>query len=123
MEASMRKSTITAIMFLFIAIPVMCAEIDGQWVGAINRADGSKLEMRYRFKAEGNTLIGLLETRLGGGQISGGKIDGNAIEFKIIANGLNIINNGTLTGDEIHLTETNGTQKTKFVLKRVKYDK
>ena len=109
-------------MFL-LAIPVVCAEIDGQWVGTIKRADGSKLDMRYRFKAEGNTLIGLLESRLGNGSISGGKIDGNTIEFRITANGLNITNTGTLSGDEIHLTETLGTQETKFVLKRVRYDK
>lgn len=124
-RVSIMKKSVSAVvvMFLFIAIPAVCDEIDGQWTGTISRADGSKLEMRYRFKAKGSTLIGLLETKLGGGAISEGKIDGISIEFKIVADGLYIINNGTLSGDEIYLTETLGTQKTKFVLKRVRYDK
>jgi len=110
------------LVFLLMAIPTIGAEIDGQWVGTINRSNGTKLEMRYRFRAEGTRLIGLIETRNGGGPISEGKIEGTSIEFKIVTNGLNIINNGVLSGDEIHLTETIGTEKTKFVLKRVKYE-
>jgi hypothetical protein len=120
----MRKILTPTIIVLLLAVPAHCAEIDGQWVGTMNRADGTKLEMRYRFRAEGERLIGLIESRLGGGPISEGKIDGKTIEYKIvIAGGLTIINVGTLSGDEIHLTETIGMEKTKFVLKRIKYDK
>jgi len=111
------------VMVLFIATPVVCAKIDGQWVGAANDQDGKKLEFRYRFKAEGNTLIGLIESQLGTGPITEGKIDGNNIEFKVPGRGYTIINTGTLSGDEIHLTGTIGTEKQKVVLKRVKYDK
>jgi len=72
--------------------------------------------LRYPLKAG-------VESRLGNGLISEGNIDGKAIEFKFVAGGLAIVYDGTVSGDEIHMTETLGTQKTTFVLKRIKYDK
>jgi len=97
------------------------SEIDGQWVGTVDGLDGKPLELTYRFKAEGERLIGLIESRLGGGQISDGKIDGNNIEFRLDAGeDVVILNTGTLSGDEIQLTETIGTEIIKVVLKRVK---
>jgi hypothetical protein len=122
MEVVMKTSvmaTIATIFVLLFAIPAICAEIDGQWIGTINRADGSKLEVRYRFRAKGSTLIGLIETPLGGGPISGGKIDGNSIEFRLVTGNFTITNTGTLSGNEIRMTETYGTQQTRFVLTRV----
>ena len=115
----MKKSVMLGIMFLF-AIPVICAEIDGEWVGIVDGMDGKPLELSYRFKVEGEKLLGLIESRLGGGQISDGKIDGKNIEFTLNAGETIILNNGTLSGDKIHLTETIETVKIKVVLKRVK---
>ena len=94
--------------------------IDGQWTGFVDGMDGKPLELKYRFRAEGTRLIGLIESQLGGGQISDGKIAGNNIEFKLITSEFTILNNGTLSGDEIQLTETVGEEKIKVVLKRVK---
>ena len=96
--------------------------IDGQWVGVVEGMDGEELELKYRFKAEGEFLIGLIESRLGGGPISEGKIDGDNIEFKLNAGEFIIMNRGELSGDEIHLTETIGEEEIKVVLKRVRYD-
>jgi len=96
------------------------AEIDGQWIGVVDGIDGKPLELNYRFKAEGEKLIGLIESRLGGGPISGGKIDGNSIEFTLNAGETIILNSGTLSGDEIHITETIGEETIKVILKRVK---
>lgn len=79
----MKKSVSAIIVVVLLSIPVICAEIDGQWVGVMDGPDGKKLEFRYRFRAEGGTLIGLIESRLGTSQISEGKIDGNNIEFKL----------------------------------------
>jgi len=117
----MKKSIMMiVVMFLFV-IPVICTEIDGQWVGEVDGIDGKKLELNYRFRAEGTILIGLIESRLGGGPISEGKIDGKNIEFKLNAGeDIVIINNGTISGDEINITQTIGEEKIKVVLKRVK---
>jgi hypothetical protein len=35
------------------------------------------VDVTYEFEAVGNTLIGTVSTKLGGGPFSGGKIDGN----------------------------------------------
>jgi len=115
----MKKFVIAIFVFLF-TIPVICAEIDGQWVGVVDGIDGKPLELNYRFKAEGTILIGLIESRLGGGPISDGIIEGNKIEFRLDAGEIIILNNGTLSGDEIHITQTIGTEKIKVVVKRVK---
>lgn len=94
--------------------------INGQWIGVVDGMDGKPLELNYRFRAEGTRLIGLIESQLGGGPITNGKIDGNNIEFTLNAGEFIIINKGTLSGDEIHLTETIGDGEIKVVLKRVK---
>jgi hypothetical protein len=96
------------------------SEIDGQWVGVVDGMDGKPLELNYRFRAEGNRLLGLIESRLGGGPISDGKIDGKNIEFTLNAGDVVILNNGILSGEEIQLTETIDKEKIKVVLKRVK---
>ena len=95
--------------------------IDGQWTGAVDGMDGKPLELNYRFKEEDTRLIGLIESKLGGGPISDGKIDGNNIEFWLNAGeGIIILNKGTLSGDEIHMTQTVGEVEMEYVLKRVK---
>ena len=105
----MKKSKMMIVVMLLLAIPVVCAEIDGQWTGVADDQDGKKLEFRYRFRAEGNRLIGLIESRLGMVLISEGKIDGNNIEFRFQTGEVTVISHGTLSGDEIHLTGTNRT--------------
>ena len=114
---------IFVVMFPFIAISVFCAEVDGEWFGIKDGPDGETLAMRYRFKAEGNTLIGLIATRLGGGPISEGKIDGNSIEFKLVTPELTLMNNGKISGDELHLIETDGKIINEVILKRVDENK
>jgi len=117
----MKKSIMAIVVLITFAVPSICAEIDGQWIGVVDGMDGKPLELTYRFKAEEETLVGLIESRLGGGPISDGKIDGKNIEFTLNAGeNIVIINNGTLSGDEIHLFETIGKEKIKVVLKRVK---
>ena len=122
----MRKPAIASmavvVMFLF-TIPGICSDIDGQWIGVKDGPDGKKMELRYRFRAKGNELIGLIETRLGGGPISEGKIDGNIIEFKLITSGFTVINTGKLSGDEIHLTETSGAAKNNIILRRIRHNR
>jgi len=96
------------------------SEIVGEWIGVVDGMDGKPLELKYRFREEGTRLIGLIESQLGGGPISDGKIDGNNIEFSLNTGEFIILNNGTLSGDEIQITQTVSEEKTKYVLKRVK---
>ena len=95
------------------------SEIDGEWVGVLDGIDGNKLELTYRFFAEGTRLGG--QSNRGVGTISEGKFDGKNIEFKLNdGEGVVILNNGTLSGDEIQLTETIGEEKVEVILKRTK---
>ena len=96
--------------------------INGQWTGAVDDPEGNIIEFRYRFRAEGSALIGLFETDGGTAQITEGKIEGNNIEFTLNMGTFTIINNGVLSGDEIHLTETINGGKIELILNRVKYD-
>lgn len=79
--------------------------ISGQWIGAVDGIDGKKLELIYVFEANGNVLTGIISSRLGGGPISDGKIEGNSIEFLIFTDENIIFNTGTLSGNKIHLIE------------------
>ena len=96
------------------------SEIDGQWVGVVEGMDRKPLELTYRFKTEGTRPIGLIESRLGGGQIQEGIIDGNNIEFKLNAGEFIILNKGVLSDDKIHLTETINDGEIKLVIGRIK---
>jgi len=109
---------VIVIMFLFIRIPAICAEIDGQWNGIVNGADGQKLEASYFFLAEGKTLKGSIQSQLWFIPIFEGKIDGKNIEFKVNTKETTLAYNGTLSGDEIRMTQIVGKEKTTFVLKR-----
>ena len=55
-EMTMKKSIITVVMLFFVVLAT-CAEIDGQWVAIVDGIDGKKLELNYRFRAEGERLI------------------------------------------------------------------
>ena len=98
------------------------SEIDGQWISTVDGADGKELKLTYIFKADGTELFGTIDSRLGGGAISDGKIDGKNITFKLDAGAFTIINDGVLSDDEIQLTQTIGKQKINIVLKRGTHD-
>ena len=87
----MKNAAIVIIGVFFLAIPVLCAEIDGQWIGAMIGPDGKKLEFKYRLRVEGDVLIGLLESRFGVSVISEGKINGNKFEFTLQTGDVTVI--------------------------------
>jgi len=112
------KKVAVAVFVFFLALPAICAEIEGKWVGEVDGTDGKPLELTYTFLVRGDNLLGVIESRLGRGAISEGKVNGKNIEFKLNTGEFIIINNGTLSGDEIHMTQTTGEEKIKYILKR-----
>jgi hypothetical protein len=55
------KRALLAVIWLFIcAIPTICADIDGEWTGTVEGQDGNPLKLTYEFKAEGETLTGIV---------------------------------------------------------------
>ena len=104
------------------SVNTQSSEIDGQWISTVEGVDGKELKLTYIFKADGTELFGTIDSRLGGGAISDGKIDGKNITFKLDAGAFTIINDGVLSDDEIQLTQTIGKQKINIVLKRGTHD-
>ena len=118
---------VVILMFLFISIPAVCAEIDGEWTGILDGPDGKKIEVSFFFKADGNTFLASMKSELWFIALTEGKIDGKNIEFKFDpdywprsqpSTVSTIIYHGTISGDEIHMTQTSEKEKTNYVLKR-----
>jgi hypothetical protein len=95
------------------------APIDGTWVATSNGPDGNPVEVTYVLEGFGETLIGNVNSRLGGGAFSDGKIDGNKISFIANTGQYIIETTGTLSGDVIKFTRRNGDDVAQFTAKRV----
>ena len=119
----MHKMILVLFVMLVFVVPAICHDIDGRWTGIVEGTDGNKLEITYTFATLREMLVGKIESRLGSGNITSGKISGNSFEFVINTGEITILNNGTVSGDEIQLTETINGEKIKVTLKRVKNDK
>jgi hypothetical protein len=78
------------------------------------------MDVTYVFEMVGNTLIGTVSTKLGGGPFSGGKIEGNKISFFVATDQFTINTTGTLSGGVIDMIQKVGNDSTKFTIKRVK---
>ncbi len=95
------------------------APVEGTWTATLDGPDGNPIELTYVFDAIGNTLLGTVNTRLGGGSLAEGKIAGKKISFIARPGPSTIIEmTGTLSGDVINITKKNGDTVTKFTLKR-----
>jgi CubicO group peptidase (beta-lactamase class C family) len=94
--------------------------VDGTWTGTADGPDGKPIEVTYVFEALGKALLGTVNTSLGGGPFSEGKIDGNKISFAVrIDPSTTIETTGTLSGDMINIIQRNGDNVTEFTVERV----
>lgn len=96
------------------------AHVEGTWTATLNGPDGNPIELTYVFDVIGNTLLGTVNTRLGGGSFAEGKIDGNKISFIARPGPSTIIETtGTVSGDVINFTRRNGDNVKEFIARRV----
>jgi CubicO group peptidase (beta-lactamase class C family) len=95
-------------------------KFDGTWTGTVKGPDGNPMEVIYIFEGMGETLIGTVSTRLGGGPFSEGKIEGNNISFAVRTDQYTINTSGTLSDDVINISQKNGNDITRFAVKRIK---
>jgi len=94
--------------------------IDGTWTATFDGPDGKPLEVTYVFEGLGKTLLGTVNTSMGGGPFSEGTIDGNKISFFVrIDPSTILVTTGTVFGDEISLSQQNGNNVTKLTAKRI----
>ena len=94
--------------------------VDGTWVGTVNGPDGKPIEITYVFDGFGKILSGTVNTTMGGGPFSEGKIDKNKISFivRIEAN-TTIESTGTISGDVINMIQRRGNVLKEFAIKRI----
>lgn len=95
------------------------AFVDGTWTATADGPDGTPLEVTYVLEGLGNKLIGTVNTRMGGGPFSEGKIDGDNISFVVRSNEFTLETTGTVSGDEINFTQRNGDNLIHFTARRV----
>jgi hypothetical protein len=122
-----RKIILLACFVLATAMLGWAAEVTGKWVAQVPGREGQTRETTFNLKAEGDKLTGTVSGRQGDTQISEGKVSGDEISFKVVANfqgnEIKFLYKGKIAGDEIKFTRTRegGDQPpAEFTAKRVK---
>jgi hypothetical protein len=70
-------------LVLFASMPVMAADIDGNWKGGIDSPNG-QVEMKFTFKMEKDKLTGSMTGPDGNAlPIANGKLAGNQVSFSV----------------------------------------
>jgi CubicO group peptidase (beta-lactamase class C family) len=94
--------------------------VDGTWTATVDGPDGKPVELTYVFEKLGNALLGTVNSRMGGGPFSEGKIDGNKISFIVRIDATTTIETtGTVSGDEINFIQRRGNDVKEITAKRV----
>ena len=79
-----KKFILPAVLLLGISGAVLAADIDGKWTAQVEGRRGTVTQTLV-LTASGNNLTGSLDSGRGNAvDISGGKIDGNNVSFKVI---------------------------------------
>ena len=107
MKQATRIAALLSVLLTFLTMSALAAGIDGTWTATVESPRGTQ-EMTFVFKTEGAALTGTVTARRGESAIEDGKIEGDKISFKQIANfqgnSVTIKYMGTLAGDEIKMT-------------------
>jgi len=96
-----------ALIMAFTTVTALAAtDVTGTWTGEFKGPDGGAgFQISFTFKQDGATVTGTVSGAQGDPiAITGGKIDGDKIAFNVSFNGMTIVHEGTVNGDEIKLT-------------------
>src|SRR5947199_9319087 len=100
-HAAMTKKTISAALFLLIALAsaAFALDINGKWKGSLASPNGD-LETTMAFTVAGEKLTGTVTNMYGEEQIAEGSVKGDDVNFVVNAGGgqFKIIYNGTISG-------------------------
>lgn len=93
--------------------------IDGRWSGEYTYPDGTKLEVIFYFKVDGDRVTGRVDSKKGPAPILSGTIEGSEFDFKASFNDSLIDHRCTVSGDTISMRVTfAGQQPSSLTLKR-----
>jgi opacity protein-like surface antigen len=118
----MGSKLICAATFLVaFSIAAVAADVSGKWVAELQGRRGSS-GITFTFKASGGELSGTISTTGGDIPISDGRIEDDKITFKVVREfqGNTFTTNyaGTVSGNEIRFTVSNGRGSTQELVAR-----
>jgi hypothetical protein len=117
-----RFPSILALAFAcLVALPGRAASpIDGRWTGDYTNPDGTKLNVIFYFKVEGDKVTGRADSKAGPAPILSGSISGNDFSFKVSFKDSLIEHQAAVSGDTITMKVTfAGQQPSTMTLNRV----
>jgi len=121
----MKRSILTAAVFLCVSIVAVAADVTGKWTAQVPGRQGQAREQSFNFKVDGDKLTGTISGRQGDVAIADGKVSGDTISFTVkMERGGNSVEQkytGTISGDEIKFKREGGQGAAReFAAKRVK---
>ena len=113
------------LLFALLSLGALAADVTGTWKATAEGPNGT-MERTFVFKVDGTTLTGeTTSSFLGKSVIEEGKIEGDAVAFRITArfqdNEMKISYKGKVSGNEMTLTSTfaQGDQSIEWKAKKV----
>jgi hypothetical protein len=99
-------SVCVAMIMALTTASAFAADVSGTWTGDMKSPDGANsFQLSFTFKQDGAKLTGTVQGPQGEPiAISEGKVDGDKLFFNVSFNGMTIVHEGTINGEEIKLT-------------------
>ena len=118
----MRKAAALVMSMMFLAVPLLAADVDGKWTGMVSTPNGD-IPVGFTFKADGTALTGTMQGMDGMDiPIKDGKVDGNNISFNVALDfggmPFELAYKGVVTPAEIKLTADFAGMPFEFTVKK-----
>jgi hypothetical protein len=114
----MKKSSISIVLMFIFVLACFAADLTGTYKGSIIYQD-NKIDLTYKLKAEGEKLIGSINSEYGEIPLMDGKIAGKDFSYKIDIGSGPMESKGKFMGDSIVVTSKFGDREVKNTFKRV----
>ena len=102
MKKSLRM--FAAVIIVFLTTVAFAADVTGSWTGEMKGPNGEAFQIGFTFKQDGAKLTGTVTGPQGDPiNITDGKVEGDKLSFNVSFNGMTIIHEGVINGDEIKL--------------------
>ena len=110
-------------LIVFSAVAAFAADVTGAWTGNAKGPNGEDFALTFNFKQDGAKLTGTVTGPQGDPiEITDGKVDGDKLSFNVSFNGMTIIHDGVIKGDDEITLKTKSDQfpESEMTLKRSK---
>ena len=114
----MKKASISIVLLFLFVLVCLAADLTGTYKGSVIYQD-NKIDLTYKLKAEGEKLIGSINSEYGEIPLMDGKISGKDFSYKIDIGSGPMESKGKFMGDSILITSKFGDREVKYTFKRV----